>query len=157
MRVSLIFDCGIGDLFVIKVAGNLCGTNEMGTVEYGVDHVGIPLLVIMGHSKCRAVTAVVKRAELQGNLANLAKSIEPAVERARAGAAYLEEQELIDEAARENVWHQIETLFANSDAVSNAVRERRLEVVGAFYNVEEGDVAWMDKHPRQNELLRTVG
>src|SRR5262245_9624613 len=84
--VELVFDRGIGDLFVVRVAGNVAGVRELATVEYGVGHLHTPLLIVMGHSKCGAVTAVVQGAELHGHLQSLAEKIKPAANKVKAEA-----------------------------------------------------------------------
>ena len=66
--VELVFDQGIGDLFVIRVAGNVAATDEIGTAEYGADHLNVPLMVVLGHTQCGAVTAVAQGAEVHGNI-----------------------------------------------------------------------------------------
>ncbi len=150
---EILFDVGIGDIFVVRVAGNICGYSEMGTIEYGVDHVGIPLLVVLGHSNCGAVTAVVQKQEAEDNLLKLAQDIAPAVERAITSKPSLRGAERVDEAAKENIWYQIEKLFQESPTVRKAVEADRLLVVGAFYDIQHGDVNWLGKHPDQLTLV----
>lgn len=151
---EILFDVGIGDIFVIRVAGNICGYPEMGTIEYGVDHLGIPLLVILGHTNCGAVTAVVQREEVDGNLLKLAQDISPAVERSVSARPMLRGAERVDEASKENIWFQIEKLFQESPVVKKAVASDKLMVVGAFYDILHGDVNWLGKHPDQTSLLQ---
>lgn len=74
-----IFDQGIGDLFVIRVAGNVADTDEIGSAEYGVDHLGTPVLMVLGHSKCGAVTAVATGTEVHGSIPALVENIKPAL------------------------------------------------------------------------------
>ncbi|MCA9730151.1 MAG: carbonic anhydrase, partial [Candidatus Eisenbacteria bacterium] len=81
--IEALFDQGIGDVFVIRVAGNVCDTDEIGSIEYGVDHLGTPLMVVLGHESCGAVTAVVKDAEIHGSIPKLVDNIGPAVATAR--------------------------------------------------------------------------
>ncbi|MCY3019290.1 MAG: carbonic anhydrase, partial [Planctomycetota bacterium] len=73
--VEILLDQGIGDIFAVRVAGNVCNTDEIGSAEYGVDHLGTPLLVVMGHSLCGAVTAVATNAALHGHIAALVEPI----------------------------------------------------------------------------------
>ncbi len=81
--IELIFDQGVGDVFVVRVAGNVCGVHEAGSIEYGVDHLGTPLLVVLGHTQCGAVTAATTGAEVHGNIRPLVQGIGPAVAKAR--------------------------------------------------------------------------
>jgi len=73
--VEILFDTGIGDLFVIRIAGNVADVDEVGTIEYGVDHLGTPVLVVLGHTRCGAVTAVAQGAKLHGSIPQLVDNI----------------------------------------------------------------------------------
>lgn len=151
--VELLFDQGIGDVFVIRVAGNVCDTDEIGSLEYGVDHLNTPLLLVLGHSKCGAVHAVATGAEVHGSIPPLVDNIVPAVARARMAHPAAEIDELMPAAVRENVWKSIEDVFANSDAVRGRAAKGRVKVVGAVYDLATGRVQWMGEHPRQAELI----
>ena len=85
--VEIVFDRGIGDLFVVRVAGNVCGVDEQGSIEYGVEKLGTPLVLVLGHSDCGAVSAAVSGAELHGSIKRLVGKIVPAVVDAQSGAA----------------------------------------------------------------------
>lgn len=74
---ELVFDQGLGDLFIVRVAGNVANTDEIGSSEYGVEHLGAPLLVVLGHTKCGAVAAVMQGAEVHGNIPGAVKNIAP--------------------------------------------------------------------------------
>lgn len=151
---EILFDQGIGDIFSIRVAGNICGMSEMGTIEYGVEHLHIPLLTVMGHTHCGAVTAVVQEAEVEGNLLSLAQRIAPAVKKTVSGRPGLAGQELVDECAKENVFRQIETLIKECSIVRNAINHGMLTVVGSFYDLQDGDVNWLGKHPEERTLVK---
>jgi carbonic anhydrase len=151
--VELLFDQGIGDLFVVRVAGNVCNLDEAGSIEYGTDHLGTPLLVVLGHTQCGAVTAVATGAELHGNIAPLAGSIRPAVAKAQETHPELRGADLIPAAIEANVWQAIEDLLRRSPLVSSRVREEKLKIVGAIYDLESGRVKWLGEHPRQKSLL----
>lgn len=148
--VELIFDRGVGDLFVIRVAGNVAGVSELATMEYGVTHLGTPLLVVMGHTQCGAVTAVVQGAELHGHLPALASLIKPAAEKARAEA---EATEVVPAAIRNNVWQQIEGLLRGSALLREAATEHRVQVVGAVYDIATGRIEWLGAHPLMAQLV----
>jgi len=150
---EILFDRGIGDIFVVRVAGNVAGISETGSIEYAVEHLGIPLVVVMGHSQCGAVTAVAENQEVRGSIAELAKKIVPAVERTRKDRPELTGKPLVEEAAHANAWHTIEDLLRNSLVVKHAVKEGFLDVVAAFYDISDGKVTWMGKHPQQNRLI----
>jgi carbonic anhydrase len=149
--VELIFDRGVGDLFVVRVAGNIAGESEMASVEYSVSHLNTPVLVVMGHSKCGAVTAVVKGAALPGHLPALAAKIRPAVEKAKADGS--EAEEAITKAIQANVWQTIEDLIKDSQIVRERLHNGRLSIVGAVYDLEQGKVNWLGAHPAEDALV----
>lgn len=158
-RVPLehLFDAGIGDLFVVRVAGNVCDTDEIGSVEYGVGHLGTPLLVVLGHTRCGAVTAVVKGDPVQGSIPALVDNIIPAVEKAKAEGGGKTEAALIGRAIELNVWQSVADIITGSEEVANLVREGRVKVVGAVYHLENGTVEWLGEHPGMQELLARSG
>ncbi len=152
--VEIVFDQGIGDVFVIRVAGNVCDVDEVGSIEYGVDHLNTPIMVVLGHSNCGAVTAVVTNAELHGSIPQLVDNIIPAVEKARAKHPQLSGKALVPEAVKANVWQSIDDLLRSSPAVRDRVKDGRVNVVGAVYHLEDGHVEWLGAHPEQNNLLK---
>ncbi|HMK33809.1 MAG TPA: carbonic anhydrase [Desulfomonilaceae bacterium] len=151
--VEVIFDQGIGDIFVVRVAGNVANVDETGSIEYGTDHLGTPLLVVLGHTRCGAVTAVVQNDEVHGNIPALVKGIVPAVEQAKKSKPGLKGEELIDAAINANVWQAIEDIFKSSPTVAGRVKDGKLMVLGALYHIDTGKVSWMGSHPKQDQLL----
>ena len=108
---ELVFDQGVGDIFVVRVAGNVCAVNETASIEYAVGHLGTPLLVVLGHEKCGAVTAVAADAELDGSIARLVELIRPAVEESQRLHPGLKPGGLVPFALRANVIQSIEDLL----------------------------------------------
>jgi carbonic anhydrase len=151
--VEILFDQGVGDIFAIRVAGNVANVDETATIEYGVDHLGTPLLVVLGHTHCGAVIAVVKNAEVHGNIPALVKSIVPAVETAKKSKPGAKGEELINAAITANVWQAIEDVFKTSPTVVGRVKDGKLKVVGALYHIDTGKVNWLGQHPKQDQLL----
>jgi carbonic anhydrase len=149
--VELIFDRGVGDLFVVRVAGNVAGVSELASVEYGVAHLNTPLLVVMGHTRCGAVTAVVKGAALGGHLSALAAKIAPAADRAKAGTTNVEEA--ITQAIQANVWQTIADILKQSSVIREQLVAGKVHIVGALYDLEQGRVTWLGNHPAQETLL----
>jgi carbonic anhydrase len=154
---ELVFDQGVGDLFVVRVAGNVCAVDEVASIEYGVGHLGAPLIVVLGHEKCGAVTAVVNEAELEGSIPQLVDHIRPAVAEAQRLHPGLKSDALVRFALRANVVQSIEDLFRRSGMARTLVREGKLTVVGAIYDLETGEVTWTGPHPRQGALVRDLG
>ena len=153
--VELLFDSGIMDLFVVRVAGNVCSTNEIGSIEYGLAHVNTPVLVVLGHTQCGAVAAVThalhgKEQKFERNIPPLVAPIKPAVERAIHDHPDIEGDAIIPFAIEENVWEAISNLFKQSPATRNLVREGKVKVVGAIYDVGTGKVKWLpEKHVQE--------
>jgi carbonic anhydrase len=146
--VERIFDAGVMDMFVIRVAGNLFDTDEIGTAEYGMAHVHTPLLVVLGHTQCGAVTAVTHAVEgtahkLERSIVPLVDNIIPAVKRAIEQHPDVHGDEIIPYAIEENVWQAIEDLFRESAAVRNIVKKGKAAVIGAIYDVSTGKVEWL--------------
>ncbi len=148
--VELIFDAGVMDLFVIRVAGNVCNTDEIGSIEYGLAHVHTPLLVVLGHTQCGAVIAVARAIQgrghaLERNIPPLVAPIFPAVRRAMTRHPQLTGDAVVPAAIEENVWQGIFDLFLKSPAVRNLVKKGRVKVVGAIYEVGTGRVRWLSQ------------
>lgn len=155
--VELIFDRGIGDIFVVRVAGNVLGSSELASVEYAVHHLGTPLFVVMGHKKCGAIKAVFETGALEGNLRTLSDKILSAVRQAKHDAAQTAEHAQLDEAARINVWNAIGDALASSRIIREKVRDGELMVVGSLYDVHTGQVEWMGQHQAQGRFLASDG
>jgi methyl-accepting chemotaxis protein len=152
---ELLFDQGIGDTFVVRVAGNVSDQDEVGTIEYGVGHLNTPLLVIMGHTGCGAVKAALEGTELHGSLPGLVGKITPAITQAKgtgAGTAAL-----LGEAVKANVWISMDDLFKRSAEVRERVAAGKLKVLGAVYDLESGEVSWLGTHPELARLLAYTG
>ncbi|MGA2501438.1 MAG: carbonic anhydrase, partial [Tepidisphaeraceae bacterium] len=151
--VEAIFDQGIGDVFPVRVAGNVCSVDELGTIEYGVGHLDTPLLIVLGHTKCGAVTAAATGAALHGSIPALVKNIQPAVASVKHAHATLTGDALVDACVTENVWNSIEQVLTHSSTLQERVKTGKVKVVGAVYDIAEGTITWLGSHPRQGELL----
>ncbi len=151
--LELIFDQGLGDLFVVRVAGNAAATDEIGSLEYAVDHLHIPLLVVLGHSQCGAVTAVLENAKLPGSIPALVAPIRAAVARAREENPGLTGEALLEAAIKDNVWQAMEDILQKSPLIKAGVKSGKTKLVGAFYELDTGRVQWLGPHPDQEKLL----
>lgn len=132
---EIIFDQGLGDVFVIRVAGNIIDDAIVGSIEYAAEHLHAPLIVVLGHSNCGAVAATVAGGELDGHLPSLAKAIKPAVDQARNQAG-----DLLDNAVRANARMVAEQLNASEPILAKLVRSGQLKVVAARYDLSTGRV-----------------
>jgi carbonic anhydrase len=158
--VELIFDAGVMDIFVVRVAGNVCDTDEIGSIEYGLAHVNTPVLVVLGHTQCGAVTAVTRAVQghghkLERNIPPLVDNIIPAVKRAIEQQKDVHGDAIIPYAIEENVWQGVEDLFMESPAVRNIVKDGKAKVVGAIYDVGTGKVEWLGME-KVDEILKRV-
>lgn len=158
--VEILFDQGIMDLFVVRVAGNVVNTDEAGSIEYGLAHVKTPLLVVLGHTQCGAVTAVTEAVQghghpLERNIPPLVATIQTAVERAMAQNPEIKDKAIVPRATEENVWVAIENLFMVSPATRQIVASGKAQVVGAIYDVATGQVEWLPQE-RVGEILKQV-
>lgn len=139
---ELVFDCNLGELFVVRVAGSTVSQEGLGSIVYAVEHLGAPLVVVLGHSKCGAVGAAVdvatKHSELHGSLLNMVLPIIPAV---------LEAQEthpadLQDAAIHQNVRDVAARLKVADGTLAEKLTEGRLKIVSATYDLASGVVAF---------------
>lgn len=141
--VEHVFDAGIGDLFVVRVAGNVCSDHEIGSIEYGVEHLHTPLVVVLGHSHCGAVTAVVENADVRGKFPHLAEHILPSYQDAFALCPRCDRNELLEETVRCNVRRAMHDLIRLSSGMRAHIDCGTLDVVGAVYNLHSGSVEWL--------------
>lgn len=157
--VESLFDAGIMDIFVIRVAGNVCDGDEAGSIEYGLAHVKTPVLVVLGHTQCGAVTAVTQAVQghghrLERNIPALVDNIEPAVRRAMIAQPKLQGEAVIPLAIEENVWQGVEDLFLASPATRQMVKSGQAKVVGAIYDVGTGRIDWLPEGRVQEILVK---
>jgi len=138
-----IFNQGLGELFVIRTAGNVVDKVEVGSIEYAVEHLKTPLIVIMGHEDCGAVKAAIEvnGKEVHGNIGVILEKIHPAVETAKKKNLYGEE--LIEEAIYENVRNVAKVVEAKSPIVKGNLKNGKVKIVKAKYMMKSGKVEWL--------------
>lgn len=140
-RVSpeIIFDQGLGDLFVVRVAGNVVDSIALGSIEYAAEHLHAPLLIILGHTHGGAVTAAVdEKGKPEGNIGAILKRIVPAVKKAKAKGGSREE--VIANAIKENVLLVEKEIEKNSPLLKHLIEKGELKVVSAVYDISSGTV-----------------
>ena len=135
---ELIFDQGLGDLFIIRVAGNVVSDTELGSLEYGAEHLHVPLLVVLGHQHCGAVTAAVEGGEAEGHIAALVNLLRPAVEKTQGMPG-----DHVENAVKANVEMVVKQLRTSTPVLAKLVSEGKLKVVGAVYSLDTGKVTWL--------------
>jgi carbonic anhydrase len=132
---EVLFDEGLGDLFVVRVAGNIINDQLLGSLEYAAAHLNTPLIMVMGHTSCGAIGAVASGAELEGHIASLAPAIQPAVDKVRDM-----DGNLTDNAAKEVARMTAEQLRTSMPILAELVNDGKVKVVAAFYDLESGVV-----------------
>jgi carbonic anhydrase len=143
---EMVFDEGLGELFVIRVAGNVADPIVLGSIEYAAEHLGSPLLVVLGHERCGAVTAAVDaQGAVPGNLAAIVKAISPAVKRARSATHDKSKDALVEAAVVENARMVAESLPKQSPVLKKLVAEGKLHIVPARYDLDDGTVTMLDQ------------
>lgn len=148
-----IFAAGLGELFVIRVAGNVADTDEIGSLEYGVDHLGTPILLVLGHTACGAVTAVATHAEVHGHIPALVDNIIPAVDSAKKRVgANASKDELVATAINANIFQSMADILSKSAIIAQRVRDGKVKVIGALYHLDSGTIDWLGEHPEQETL-----
>jgi carbonic anhydrase len=146
---EIVLDQGLGDLFDIRVAGNVATDAEIASIEYAASHLHTPLLVVMGHQRCGAVTAAADAGESEGHLPSLVALIKPAVDRARSQPG-----DLVDNAVRINVETVVQQICRSTPILAPMVDRGALTVVGAVYSLDTGKVAWLPARPTQGIIQR---
>lgn len=136
---EIVFDLGLGDLFVIRVAGNVLDDAGIGSIEYAAEHLKVPLVVVLGHKNCGAVSAAVGGGHAMGHIGSVVEAIAPAVDEAKKGCS-CKEGDLVEAAGRANVELVVKTLKNSVPILSHLVNEGKLSVVGAYYDMDSGKV-----------------
>jgi carbonic anhydrase len=134
---ELLFDEGLGDLFVVRTAGNVVDPIVLGSVEYAAEHLGAGVLVVLGHSRCGAVTAAVKGGHAHGHLPAILREIRPSV---AALKGRVKPERLVEAAIRENARRMARALVERSELLAKLVRQGKLTVVAGVYDLATGQV-----------------
>ena len=146
--VEVVFDQGLGDLFVIRVAGNIVSSTQLGSIEFAAVELGARLVLVLGHTRCGAVAAALRAVQDDeepgsDNLRRIVDMIRPAVNRAMADAGNGCRDELVDAIGREHVRHSVGAIRSGSGIIRRLIEEDGLEVVGAEYSIATGVVEFL--------------
>jgi carbonic anhydrase len=146
---EIVFDQGLGDLFVIRVAGNIVAPSQVGSVEFAAERFGTPLVVVLGHSQCGAILATIEElgrpSENQShNLRSIVDRVRPSVESLLHTELRHDMDALVKEAVRANIRASASHLRHGSQVLEQLIQENRLRVVGAEYSLETGAVEFFD-------------
>jgi carbonic anhydrase len=147
--VEIVFDQGLGDLFVIRVAGNIVAPSQIGSVEFAAEQFGSRLVVVLGHSRCGAIETTLEQlrrpVENQSrNLRSIVDLVRPAIEDLLAGDLQRDHQALLHAAVRANIRASVRNLRHGSDIIQNLIQNAGLRVVGAEYSLQTGVVDFFD-------------
>lgn len=132
---EVIFDQGLGDLFIIRDAGNIIDNVALGSIEYAVEHLGTPLIMVLGHKKCGAVTAATKGEMTNTHIDSIIEAIKPAVDKNKGTKG-----DIVDETARTNVKMVIDNLKQSKPVIEEFFKEGKVSIVGGYYDLDSGKV-----------------
>lgn len=138
---EMVFDQGLGELFVIRVAGNVTSDVTIGSIEYAVEHLHVPLVVVLGHEKCGAVKAAVDDADLEGSLRALLRDVHT------GRNLPTEKDAALAAAVRNNALYHATELAKRSAVIKDFERSGRIRIVTGVYSLKTGAVEWIEKKP----------
>lgn len=131
---ELLFDQGLGDLFIVRVAGNVLNDENLGSIEYAVEHLGSRLIVVLGHERCGAVAAAVQGGKPEGHVGKLVEDLQPAVAAAKGKPGDAAENSM-----QANVVRMV-SLLTDDETLGPAIKEGKVKVAGARYDLDNGRV-----------------
>ena len=138
---EIVFDQGLGDLFICRVAGNVLNDENLGSIEYSVDHLGVRLIMVLGHQSCGAVDAaretIAAKGKAPGHIQSLVTAIKPAVEATA--------KEDLDATIKANVKHVVDALRSSTPILKTAVDSGKIQVIGGYYSLDTGAVTFLDE------------
>src|SRR5213595_3217130 len=138
---EIVFDQGLGDLFIVRVAGNVINDEGLGSIEYAVDHLGTRLILVLGHQRCGAVDAaretIAAKGKAPGHIQSLVTAIKPAVEATA--------KDDLETTIKANVKHVVDTLRASTPILKAKVDSGDVKVIGGYYSLDTGAVTFLDE------------
>ncbi|MEH2307221.1 carbonic anhydrase [Nostoc sp.] len=132
---EIVFDQGLGDLFVCRIAGNIATTQQIGSLEFGSLVLGTKVIMVMGHERCGAVDAAIKGAQVPGQIGSLLAAIKPSVESSKGQSG-----DKLENACKANVLAQVERL-KSSTVLSELIKAEKLKIVGGYYDLDTGRIS----------------
>lgn len=147
---ELVFDQGLGDLFVIRVAGNIVAPSGIGSMEFAASRFGTRLIVVLGHTECGAVTATVEEllrpaGEQSPNLTAIVNRVRPAIAPVVECCGHSDTAAIVPEAVRANIRHSVQQIRESSEVLGRLMRDDGLKIVGAEYDLASGRVSFLDE------------
>nr|WP_076792329.1 carbonic anhydrase [Chlorobium sp. KB01] len=139
---EILFDMGLGEIFTVRVAGNVIGPHEAGSVEYAVEHLGVGLVMVLGHERCGAVTAAydasVSHTKIEGNIGSITESIKPAIASVLANGASGSKSAMIEQCSLENIRMNTGLLESSSPVIKEKLAHGKLQLISAYYDLDNG-------------------
>jgi len=138
---EIIFDQALGEVFVVRVAGNVADPLVLGSVEYAAEHLGTPLIMVLGHERCGAVTAAVEsKGKPEGNIGSIIAAIHPSVRKAQAASKGKSKEEVVECASEINAKAVAADLTRKSKVLAHELKEGKIKIVAAKYDLDDGKV-----------------
>jgi len=138
---EIVFDQGLGDLFIVRVAGNVIDDHSVGSIEYSVDHLAVRLIVVLGHQRCGAVKAaketIAAKAKAPAHIQSLVNAIRPAVEATVNGD--------VEATTEANVKNVVQALRTSTPILKPKVDSGEIQVIGGYYSIDTGSVSFLDR------------
>ncbi|HKJ16534.1 MAG TPA: carbonic anhydrase [Xanthomonadales bacterium] len=146
---EMVFDLGFGDLFVIRVAGNIVAPSQIASVEFAASRFGVRLALVLGHTECGAVQATIdeiqkESPEKDGSLRSIVDRVRPAVENLLSNRTGIDQETLIRDAVRANIHASVSQLSHGSQVIRHLIENGELQVNGAEYSLDTGEVEFFD-------------
>ncbi|MBC6433739.1 carbonic anhydrase [Nostoc sp. HG1] len=132
---EIVFDQGLGDLFVCRIAGNIATTQQIGSLEFGSLVLGSKVIMVVGHERCGAVDAAIKGAQVPGRIGSLLEAIKPSVESSKGKPG-----DKLENACKANILAQVEELKSSS-VLSELIKAEKLKIVGGYYDLDTGIIS----------------
>lgn len=140
--VEILFDKGVGDIFVTRVAGNVVSGDILGSMEYACEHSGSKVVVVMGHKQCGAVHSACAGVQA-GNMTDMLAKIKPAIDELKNDSTNLEDADFQDLVARENALNMVDAVRAGSEILTEMEKEGKIKVVAALFDLKTGMVEFL--------------
>ena len=139
----LIFDRGLGDLYIVRTAGNVAGTDTLASVEYSMIGLETPLLIVMGHTRSSVIKAAVEKIPVKGYLVQLVGKLNPSIKMTKVLYPSLKGDKLVDKVTETNVRQVMRDILGSCPGVLEKVRSGKAQVMGAIYDTDTGAVRWL--------------
>jgi len=151
--VETVFDRGIGDIFTVRVAGNIAvDSSVIGSLEYAAGNLHVPLLVILAHTQCGAAGAGVSGEKLEGSLGDIQAQFKPVVKEMKLQYPDLQGEAFVNKVAEQNAFQVERDLLAESETIRDLSAKGELKIVEAFYDVKTGQVKWFDENGSREKV-----